>query len=65
VRGDKLAAQKVVDSTHVCERLINLGQNITTIVHNASTTHSELDEAALKKAGISVVHENLSTLFII
>ncbi|MEK6954321.1 MAG: aminotransferase class I/II-fold pyridoxal phosphate-dependent enzyme [Candidatus Micrarchaeota archaeon] len=53
VKGDKLAAQKVVDSTHVCERLINLGQNITTIVHNASTTHSELDEAALKSAGIS------------
>src|SRR3989344_2578096 len=53
VKGDKLAAQKVVDSTKVCERLINLGQNITTIVHNASTTHSELDGAALKNAGIS------------
>lgn len=53
IKGGKLDAQKVVDSTQVCERLINLGQNITTIVHNASSTHSELDEAALKKAGIS------------
>ncbi len=53
VKGGRHTAQKVVDSTQVCERLINLGQNITTICHNASTTHSELDEEALKKAGIS------------
>jgi methionine-gamma-lyase len=53
VKGKKAQAAKFVNSTKVCERIINLGQNTTLICHPATTTNSELNEEELKEAGIS------------
>jgi O-succinylhomoserine sulfhydrylase len=52
VKGDKLAAWKVIDHTKIMSITGNLGDVKTTITHPASTTHSRMTQAARDAAGI-------------
>lgn len=53
VRGDKLAAWKVIDNTRMISITTNLGDTKTTIAHPASTSHGRLTPEARAAAGIS------------
>ncbi|PAF51757.1 O-acetylhomoserine aminocarboxypropyltransferase [Helicobacter sp. 13S00401-1] len=51
-KGSLEEARKVVDSTSIFSIVVNIGDTKSLIVHPASTTHSQLSEAELKKVGI-------------
>ena len=47
------AAKKVTDNTKLFSLLANIGDTKSLIIHPASTTHQQLDEAAQKTAGVT------------
>lgn len=47
------AARKFIDSLEIFSDLANVGDSKSLVVHPASTTHQQLDEAAQKAAGIT------------
>jgi O-acetylhomoserine (thiol)-lyase len=51
LKGGYEAGKKLVNNVKLFTHLANLGDTRSLIVHPASTTHSQLDEEALKKAG--------------
>ena len=53
VKGDKLAAWRVIDNTRMISITTNLGDTKTTIAHPASTSHGRLTPEARAAAGIS------------
>ena len=53
VKGDKLAAWRVIDHTRMISITTNLGDTKTTIAHPASTSHGRLTPEARAAAGIS------------
>ncbi|MBC7993942.1 MAG: O-succinylhomoserine sulfhydrylase [Rhizobacter sp.] len=53
VKGERLGAFHVIDSTQVCSITANLGDTKTTITHPASTSHGRLTEAQRQAAGIA------------
>lgn len=69
VKGGYEAAKKVVDATKLFSLLANLGDTKSLIIHPASTTHQQLDDAAQESTGttkdmirLSVGLEDLSDL---
>jgi O-acetylhomoserine (thiol)-lyase len=52
VKGGRAAGAKFIDSLKLASNLANVGDAKTLVIHPASTTHRQLDEAALKAAGI-------------
>jgi O-acetylhomoserine (thiol)-lyase len=52
VKGGREAGRKVIDALKLASHLANVGDAKTLVLHPASTTHRQLDEAALKAAGI-------------
>ena len=52
VKGGRAAGAKFIDSLKLASNLANVGDAKTLVIHPASTTHRQLDEAALKAANI-------------
>jgi O-acetylhomoserine (thiol)-lyase len=52
VKGGRAAGAKFIDALKLASNLANVGDAKTLVIHPASTTHRQLDEAALKAAGI-------------
>jgi O-acetylhomoserine (thiol)-lyase len=52
VEGGRAAGAKFIDALQLASNLANVGDAKTLVIHPASTTHRQLDEAALKAAGI-------------
>lgn len=52
VKGGRAAGRKFVDALKLISNLANVGDAKTLVIHPASTTHRQLDEAALQAAGI-------------
>ena len=52
VEGGREAGKTFLNSVQLASHLVNLGDAKTSVTHPASTTHSQLDEAGLKAAGI-------------
>jgi O-acetylhomoserine (thiol)-lyase len=52
VKGGRAAGRKFIDGLKLASHLANVGDAKTLVIHPASTTHRQLDEAALKAAGI-------------
>ncbi|MDE5600034.1 MAG: PLP-dependent transferase, partial [Oscillospiraceae bacterium] len=53
IRGNKAAAAKFIDSLKLIIHCANVGDTRSLISHPATTTHSQLNEEQLNKAGIS------------
>src|SRR5690606_36044371 len=47
------AGARVLDALNLFTRLVNIGDAKSLATHPASTTHRQLDDAELKKAGVS------------
>jgi len=47
------AAKTIADKTKIFSLLANIGDTKSLIIHPASTTHQQLDEAAQESAGVS------------
>lgn len=69
IKGGYEAAKKVVDATKIFSLLANLGDTKSLIIHPASTTHQQLDDAAQESTGttkdmirLSVGLEDISDL---
>jgi O-acetylhomoserine (thiol)-lyase len=52
VRGGREAATRFIESLKLASHLANVGDAKTLVIHPASTTHAQLDAAALAAAGI-------------
>ena len=53
-------AKKVIDSVKLFSVVVNIGDSKSLITHPASTTHSQMNEEELKKAGVNPVTVRLS-----
>lgn len=53
VKGGREDAMKVIDKLEIFSDLANVADAKSLVIHPASTTHSQLSEAALKASGIS------------
>jgi O-acetylhomoserine (thiol)-lyase len=52
LEGGRDAGKAFLNNVKLASRLVNLGDAKTSVTHPASTTHSQLDEAGLKAAGV-------------
>ncbi len=52
--------KKVIDSAKLFSIVVNIGDSKSLIVHPASTTHSQMNEEDLLKAGVTPVTVRLS-----
>ncbi|MET1029158.1 MAG: O-acetylhomoserine aminocarboxypropyltransferase [Dongiaceae bacterium] len=52
VKGGRDAGRKFVDALRLVSNLANVGDAKSLVIHPASTTHRQLDETALRAAGI-------------
>ena len=52
IKGGKEAGKKLIDSVELFSHLANVGDAKSLIIHPASTTHSQLSEEELVRAGI-------------
>lgn len=52
IKGGRAAGRAFIDSLRLASHLANVGDAKTLVIHPASTTHQQLDAAALKAAGI-------------
>ncbi|WP_394281614.1 O-acetylhomoserine/O-acetylserine sulfhydrylase [Corynebacterium sp.] len=59
-QNDRTNAWKFIDALSLHSNLANIGDVRSLVVHPASTTHSQSDEAGLKRAGISQATVRLS-----
>jgi len=53
LQGDKATAEKFVNSLKLISHVANVGDSKTLIIHPASTTHSQLNEAEQASAGVT------------
>ena len=53
IKGGKAAGQKFIESLKLLSHLANVGDAKSLAIHPATTTHSQLNEAAQKAAGIT------------
>ncbi|MGB1448699.1 MAG: O-acetylhomoserine aminocarboxypropyltransferase/cysteine synthase family protein [Flavobacteriaceae bacterium] len=53
LKGGFDAAKKVADETKIFSLLANIGDSKSLIIHPASTTHQQLNEAAQKETGVT------------
>ncbi len=52
VKGGRAAGAAFINAVQLCSHLANVGDAKTLVIHPASTTHAQLDAAALQQAGI-------------
>jgi O-acetylhomoserine (thiol)-lyase len=52
IKGGRAAGKRFVDSLQLVSHLANVGDAKTLVIHPASTTHQQLDEAGLVAAGV-------------
>lgn len=52
VKGGQVAGKKLIDSTKLSTLVVHVGDLRTAMIHPASTTHRQLSEEGLKKAGV-------------
>jgi O-acetylhomoserine (thiol)-lyase len=52
IKGGRMAGKRFVDSLKLASHLANVGDAKTLVIHPASTTHQQLDAAALAAAGV-------------
>ena len=52
IKGGREAGRKFIEALSLASHLANVGDAKTLIIHPASTTHSQMDAAALKKSGV-------------
>jgi len=52
VRGGRDAGRRFIEGCRLASHLANVGDAKTLVIHPASTTHSQLDAAALARAGV-------------
>jgi O-acetylhomoserine (thiol)-lyase len=52
VKGGRAAGRVFIDNVRLASHLANVGDAKTLVIHPASTTHAQLDAAALKTAGV-------------
>jgi O-acetylhomoserine (thiol)-lyase len=53
VKGGREACARFMDKLMLIKRLVNIGDAKTLACHPATTTHRQLNDAELKKAGVS------------
>ena len=53
IKGGKEAGAAFIDNVKLASHLANVGDARTLVIHSASATHSQMDEATLKFAGLS------------
>jgi len=53
LEGGVDAGKRFLDALRLASRLVNLGDAKTSVTHPASTTHAQLDEGALRAAGVA------------
>jgi O-acetylhomoserine (thiol)-lyase len=53
VKGGRAAGQAFIEACRLCSHLANIGDTRTLVIHPASTTHAQLDDAALQAGGIT------------
>ena len=53
LKGGREAGRRFIEALKVFSHLANVGDAKSLVIHPASTTHSRMDDAALKQAGIS------------
>ena len=53
IEGGREAGSRFIDSLELFSHLANIGDAKSLAIHNASTTHSQLNEEELAKAGVS------------
>src|SRR5579871_4548298 len=52
INGGREAGRKFIESVRLASHLANVGDAKTLVIHPASTTHQQMDAAALKTAGV-------------
>jgi O-acetylhomoserine (thiol)-lyase len=52
IKGGRAAGRRFIDSLELVSHLANVGDAKTLVIHPASTTHQQLDAAALAAAGV-------------
>ena len=52
IRGGREAGRRFIERLQVFSHLANVGDAKSLVIHPASTTHQQMDAAALKAAGI-------------
>src|SRR5262245_34361661 len=52
IRGWRVAGRKFIEALQLASHLANVGDAKTLVIHPASTTHQQMDAAALKAAGL-------------
>lgn len=60
VSGGREAGQRFVESLELFSHLANIGDAKSLVIHNASTTHSQLTEDELASAGVPAEMVRLS-----
>ncbi len=53
VKGGAKAGERFIEAAQFMSHLANIGDAKTLVIHPASTTHRQMDEADLAKAGVS------------
>ena len=53
IKGGREAGQKFIDNLLMFKHVANVGDSRSLAIHPATTTHSQLDEDALREAGVS------------
>lgn len=53
IKGGKQAGAKFIDALKLIIRLVNIGDTRSLACHPASTTHRQLNDEELQKAGVS------------
>ena len=53
IKGGKEAGAAFIDNVKLASHLANVGDTRTLVIHPASATHSQMDEATLKLANMS------------
>ncbi|MCT2538222.1 aminotransferase class I/II-fold pyridoxal phosphate-dependent enzyme [Aquibacillus koreensis] len=53
IQGGREAGRKVIDNINLWSHVANVGDAKSLIIHPASTTHQQLDEAELKTSGVT------------
>jgi O-acetylhomoserine (thiol)-lyase len=52
IKGGRAAGRKFIEAVRLSSHLANVGDAKTLVIHPASTTHQQMDAAALAAAGV-------------
>jgi O-acetylhomoserine (thiol)-lyase len=52
IKGGRAAGRKFIEAVRLASHLANVGDAKTLVIHPASTTHQQMDAAALAAAGV-------------